>query len=165
MRKILAATFIAATFVVTTAATLAAADPLLPPPAEQPVHWRVSVVPADAKAGDEVEIVFDANITHGWILYSTDFNLEIGPRPAKFTFDASTGLTPVGAIQPVKPQWKTDKSLGGKYSYFAGHAQFRQKARLDAAPGSASGWITGQTCFEENGLCQLFRENFSTAKP
>jgi len=158
MRKILAAAFLA-----TFAATIAAADPLVPPPAEQPVHWRVSVVPADAKAGDDVEIVFDADITHGWILYSTDFKLEIGPQPAKFTFDANTGLTPVGAIEPIKPQWKTDKSLGGKYSYFAGHAQFRQKARLDAAAGSASGKITGQTCFEENGLCQLFRENFSTA--
>ena len=165
MRKKLAATFVAATLAMMSAATRVAAEPLVPPPEQQPVHWRVSIVPADAKAGDDVEIVFDADITHGWILYSSDFNLEIGPRPAKFTFDANTGLTPVGGIQPVKPQWKADKTLGGKYSYFARHAQFRQKARLDAAPGSASGLITGQTCFEENGLCQLFRENFSTAKP
>lgn len=160
MRKRLAATFFAVF-----AATVAAADPLQSTsPAQQPVHWRVSLVPADAKAGDEIEIVFDAEITSGWILYSSDFNLEIGPRPAKFTFDANTGLTLVGGIQPVQPQWKTDKTLGGKYSYFAGHAQFRQKARLEAAPGTASGRITGQTCFEENGLCQLFREDFSTNK-
>lgn len=149
MRKILAATVIAVW-----AATAAAAD--------QPVHWRVSLEPADAKVGDEVEVVFDAAITSGWILYSSDFKLEIGPLPAKFAFDANTGLTLVGDIQPVKPQWKTDKSLGGKYSYFAGHAQFRQKAKLVAASGAASGRITGQTCFEENGLCQLFRETFNT---
>jgi opacity protein-like surface antigen len=160
MRKILAATFLA----VCAATTVLAADPLQPiGPEQQPVQWRVTLVPADAKAGDDVEVVFDADITHGWILYSSDFNLEIGPRPAKFVFDASTGLTLVGDIQPVKPQWKTDKTLGGKYSYFAQHAQFRQKAKLVAAPGSASGRITGQTCFEENGLCQLFREKFSTA--
>ena len=158
MRKILATTFLAAF-----AATAAAADLLQTTgPEPQPVHWRVSVVPADAKVGDEVEIVFDADITSGWILYSSDFKLEIGPIPAKFTFDANSGVTPVGDVRPVEPKWKTDKTLGGKYSYFAQHAQFRQKARLDAAPGSASGRITGQTCFEENGLCQLFRETFST---
>jgi thiol:disulfide interchange protein DsbD len=126
------------------------------------VKWHVSLAPADAKVGDEVEIVFDADIASGWILYSSDFKLELGPLPAKFTFDANTGVTPMGEIQPVKPQWKTDKTLEGKYSYFARHAQFRQKARLVAARGSASGRITGQTCFEESGLCQLFRETFST---
>jgi hypothetical protein len=150
MRKRLAAAFVAAMF----AATAVAADP--------PVQWRVNLVPADAKVGDEIEIVFDADIASGWILYSSDFKLELGPLPAKFTFDANTGVTPVGEIQAVKPQWKTDKTLDGKYSYFARHAQFRQKARLVAAPGSASGRITGQTCFEESGLCQLFRETFST---
>lgn len=160
MRKI-----IAAAFMVVAAATAVAADNFPAPVlAQQPVKWQVSVVPADAKPGDPVEIVFDAEISHGWILYSSDFNLEIGPRPAKFTFDPNAGLTLVGGIQPVKPQWKTDKSLGGKYSYFAQHAEFRQKARLGAAPASVSGQITGQTCFEESGLCQLFRETFSTAR-
>ena len=154
---------LATTFVAAWAATAVATDHFpTPAPAQQPVKWHVSVVPAGAKPGDDVEIVFDADISHGWILYSSDFKLEIGPLPAKFLFDTPTGLTLVGDIQPVKPQWKADKTLGGKYSYFAQHAQFRQKARLTAAPSSASGRITGQTCFEENGLCQLFRETFST---
>jgi len=147
------------------AATAVAADNFpASTPAQQPVKWQVSVVPADAKPGDAVEIVFDAEISHGWILYSSDFNLEIGPRPAKFTFDPNAGLALVGSIQPVKPQWKTDESLGGQYSYFAQHAEFRQKARVVAASGSVSGQITGQTCFEESGLCQLFREAFSTGR-
>lgn len=161
MRKKLATTFLAMC-----AATAVAADPLQPtPPDAQPVQWRVSIVPSDAKVGDDVEIVFDADITPGWILYSSDFQLEIGPQPAKFTFDSDTGLTLVGTIQPVEPRWKTDATLNGPYSYFAAHAQFRQKARLDAASGGASGRITGQTCLEESGLCRLFRETFSTAQP
>ena len=154
--------FLAAALATVWTATGIAADSPFPPAAAQPVHWTVELTPAGAKAGDEVEIVFDAQIASGWILYSSDFNLEIGPRPAKFTFDPNAGLALVGAIQPVKPEWKTDRTLGGKYSFFSQHAQFRQKARLTAEAGEVSGRITGQTCFEENGLCQLFRETFKT---
>lgn len=158
MRKIVAAT-VAAVW----AATVFAADNPLSaasgPQNQPPARWHVSLAPADAKPGDEVEIVFTADIAPGWILYSSDFNLLIGPRPAKFTFDENAGLTLVGPIQPVNAKWKTDRSLGGKYSYFADHAQFRQKARLAAT--NVTGRITGQTCFEENGLCQLFQEKFS----
>lgn len=130
--------------------------------AEEPeVHWQVVIVPAAAQAGADVEVVFTANIAPGWILYSSDFKLDIGPQPTRFTFDTAAGLTLVGAIQPVKPQWKNDRSLGGKYSYFSEHAEFRQKARLTAPTDTISGRVSGQTCYEENGLCKLFRENFS----
>ncbi len=126
------------------------------------VSWQVAVVPAEAKPGDDVEVVFTAAITPGWILYSSDFKLELGPLPTKFIFDTNPSLALVGGIQPVKPLWKTDRSLGGKYSYFSTHAEFRQKARLVAPLENVSGRISGQTCFEENGLCKLFRETFST---
>lgn len=127
---------------------------------EPTVQWRVTVRPMQAKAGDEVEVIFDASIAPGWILYSSDFKLEIGPLPTRFTFDADAALALLGPIQPVKPEWKNDESLGGKYSYFSQHAQFRQKARLVSPLENVSGRIVGQTCFEENGLCKLFRENF-----
>jgi hypothetical protein len=127
--------------------------------------WQVSVVPADAKPGDNVEVVFAADITPGWILYSSDFKLEIGPLPTRFTFDPNPSLKLAGAIQPVKPQWKNDPSLGGKYSYFSGHAEFRQKAKLVAPLENVSGRINGQTCYEENGLCKLFAETFSAHLP
>ena len=157
MRKVFVATFAAAW-----AAAVVAAD--APTPNAPPARWHVALEPADAKPGDEVQILFTADIAPGWILYSTDFNLKIGPRPAKFTFDEKAGLTLEGAIQPINAKWKTDRSLGGKYSYFSGHAQFRQKARLAAPSDTVSGRITGQTCFEESGLCQLFQEKFTTSR-
>ena len=163
MRKIVAAT-VAAVWAATVVAADSPPDLLQNQQNQPPAHWHVTFAPADAKAGDEVEIVFTADIAPGWILYSSDFNLLIGPRPAKFTFDENAGLALVGAIQPVNPRWKTDRSLGGKYSYFAEHAQFRQKARLVESTGNVSGRITGQTCFEESGLCQLFQEKFSASR-
>jgi thiol:disulfide interchange protein DsbD len=128
------------------------------------VHWQVAVVPADAKPGDNVEVVFTADIAPGWILYSSDFKLDIGPLPTRFTFDTNPGLSLVGTIRPIEAQWKNDSSLGGTYSYFSGHAQFRQNARLVGSLESVSGRINGQTCFEENGLCKLFRETFRTQR-
>jgi thiol:disulfide interchange protein DsbD len=133
-------------------------------PAAEPKHllWQVSVEPAQARPGDEVEVVFRADIASGWILYSSDFNIEIGPRPARFTFDANPSLSLVGPIQAVSPKRKHDKTFGGEYSYFATHAEFRQKAKLVAPLQAVSGKINGQTCFEESGLCELFREEFRT---
>ncbi len=118
------------------------------------------MVPAQAKPGDDVEVVFTADIASGWILSSSDFNIEIGPRPAKFSFDANPSLSLVGPIQAVDPKRKQDKTFGGEYSYFASHAEFRQKAKLLAPLQPVSGKINGQTCYEENGLCELFREEF-----
>lgn len=132
--------------------------------APQPtLHWRVSVAPGNAKAGDEVEVIFTADIATGWILYSSDFEVEIGPRPTKFTFEAQPGLELIGPVQAVSSKRKKDPSLGTEYTYFAGRAEFRQKARLLAPLKGLSGRIDGQTCFEESGLCELFREPFSTS--
>lgn len=131
---------------------------------EKTVRWQVAVVPAEARPGDAVEIVFTANIAPGWILYSSDFKLDLGPLPTRFAFDANPSLELVGAVQPVEPRRKTDRSLGGKYSYFSQHAEFRQKARLVGPIGDISGRVSGQTCFEDSGLCKLFRETFSARR-
>ena len=145
-----------------TLSSIAFAAEATAPAEDKPVRWNVAVSPAQAKPGDAVELVFTADIASGWILYSSDFNLEIGPRPAKFTFDANPSLELVGAIVPVGPTRKKDRMIG-TYSYFATHAEFRQKGRLLAPLTQVSGRINGQTCFEESGLCQLFREPFSVS--
>jgi cytochrome c biogenesis DsbD-like protein len=125
---------------------------------EQALRWHVDVVPTQDH--DVVEVVFRADITQGWILYSSDFSLDIGPRPAKFTFDANPSVSLLGPIEPLRAQRKKDQSLGGEYSYFAGTAEFRQKVRVISPTRTISGRIDGQTCFEESGVCQLFREKF-----
>jgi thiol:disulfide interchange protein DsbD len=127
---------------------------------EQPLRWHVEVVPAQAKPGDEVEVVFTADIGAGWILYSSDFSVEIGPRPAKFIFEPNPSLSLLGPVQALHSQRKKDHTFGTEYAYFEKRAEFRQKARLLAPLTPVSGRIEGQTCYEESGLCELFRENF-----
>src|SRR5689334_18087783 len=105
----------AAAFLLMALVTLAVAGPA-DGGNEQALRWHVDIVPTQDR--DVVEVVFRADIAQGWILYSSDFALDIGPRPAKFTFDANPSVSLLGPIEPLRAQRKKDKSLGGEYSYF-----------------------------------------------
>ena len=127
----------------------------------EPLRWHVAVQPSGARVGQSVELVFTADIATGWILYSSDFNVDIGPRPARFTFEPAPGLQLVGKVAAVKSLRRKDRTWRTEYSYFSGRAEFRQKAKLVAPLKSIDGHIDGQTCFEESGLCELFHQKFS----
>lgn len=128
---------------------------------EDALSWTLSVVPATAKAGDEVELVFAADVAQGWILYASDFDAEMGPRPAKFTFERSADVELQGPVRAVNSLRRTDKTWKTEYSYFEKRAEFRQKARLLKDAATVTGRIDGQTCYETTGLCALFRKPFS----
>lgn len=124
------------------------------------LDWTLKVEPAHSQSaeGNEVDLVLSARIQKGWILYSSDFQpADFGPRPARITVAGA-----VGPLQAIGASSKTDKSATGgyTYTYFSDTAQFRQRVRLETGARSVTGTINGQTCFEENGLCALFRKQF-----
>jgi hypothetical protein len=125
------------------------------------LQWQTSVEPGTVKAGDEVEIVFSATIPEGQILYSSDFDVELGPRPTKFVFEANDAVELQGPITAVKSQRRKDKAFGTEYTYFEGRAEFRQKVRVLKTGANVTGRINGQTCQEKDGVCLLFKEPFS----
>jgi thiol:disulfide interchange protein DsbD len=124
------------------------------------IVWQFRVEPATAKAGDEAELVFSADIPSGSILYSSDFKTELGPRPAKFTFDPNVAVELQGSVQAIKAKRRKDKSFGGEYSYFAEHAEFRQKIRVLQTGTTVRGRIDAQSCDEKTGLCLLLKKPF-----
>jgi len=130
---------------------------------EPAVKWHWQVTPQTAKAGDEVELHVVADIPAGWILYSSDFKAEMGPRPAKFVFAANDSVELLGPVQAVKSQRLKDKTFGTEYAYFAKQGEFLQKARLLKDSGTIAGQINGQTCQEKDGLCSLFKQPFSVS--
>lgn len=136
------------------AASLALAEA----PADLKWHWQVT--PQSAKAGDEVELRFIADIPEGWILYSTDFKSELGPLPARFTFENNDSVALIGPVQAVNSSRRIDRNFGTEYAYFARQGEFRQKARLLKDADSINGQVKGQTCQEKDGLCALFTESF-----
>lgn len=128
---------------------------------EPSLQWQWRVEPSNAQPGDVAELVFSAAIPEGFILYSSDFSSELGPRPAKFTFESSDVIELKGPIKAVQSQRRKDKTFGTEYSYFATRAEFRQKIRVLKSGASIAGRIDGQTCQERDGLCLLFKEPFS----
>ncbi len=114
-----------------------------------------------SSAGDEVEIVFSATIPEGQILYSSDFDVELGPRPTKFVFETSDAVELQGPVTAVKSQRRKDKAFGTEYTYFEGRAELRQKVRVLKTGTNVTGRINGQTCQEKDGVCLLFKEPFS----
>lgn len=128
---------------------------------ETGLQWQWRVEPGKVNAGDEAEIVFSAAIPEGQILYSSDFAAELGPRPAKFVFEANDSVELQGSVSAVQSQRRKDKVFGTEYTYFANRAEFRQKVRVLKDGASVTGRIDGQTCQEKDGVCILFKEPFS----
>lgn len=129
------------------------------------LQWTVSALPADANAGDQVELRFVATIPDGLIVYSSDFAAQLGPRPARLSVEANDAIALAGPLQAVGSQRRTDKTFGTEYSYFAGRAEFRQPARLLEDSARLQGLLVGQACDERNGVCTLFREPFTLELP
>lgn len=125
------------------------------------LHWTTSVLPQAANTGDEVELRFIAEIPDGTIVYSSDFAAPLGPRPARFTFEANDAIELVGGVQAVRSQRRKDQTFGTEYSYFAERAEFVQKARLLRDDATLKGRVNGQTCDEKSGVCTLFEERFT----
>lgn len=128
--------------------------------AEEISKWNVSVSNKNAKAGEEVELVFSATIDKNWKLYSSDFKNEIGPLPTEFQFSETGDYKLVGKIEPVKPKKTVDSTWDVAYTYFVDKAEFRQKIKLTQKDFVVKGTIKGLLCSNKDGLCVPFQESF-----
>lgn len=127
--------------------------------------WQWQVLPAADGSGAS-DVVLSARIKLGWILYASDFEApEFGPRPARLAIDARPGYRPQGGLVAVDAREGEGSNFAGdyRYTYFSGRAEFRQRLQVEAGADRVGGTISGQTCFEETGLCTLFRESFDIA--
>ena len=133
---------------------------LLAQDAEEISKWNVSVSNKEAKAGDEVELVFSATIDKNWKLYSSDFKNDIGPLPTEFKFSETNEYKLVGTIEAVKPKKTIDPTWDVTYTYFVEKAEFRQKIKLTQNDFIVKGTIKGLLCSNKDGICIPFQESF-----
>ncbi|GGM91039.1 hypothetical protein GCM10010967_25130 [Dyadobacter beijingensis] len=123
-------------------------------------HWKINLSKTGPKAGEEVEVVFSAEIDQNWKLYSSDFKGDIGPLPTEFVFNPGNNYELVGNIEPVNPLKAVDPTWDKAYTYFVDKAEFRQKIRLTKANAKVTGTIKGLLCSNVDGLCVPFKEAF-----
>jgi hypothetical protein len=125
--------------------------------------WTIEWARQPDRTGGEADLVFSARIAPGWILYSSDFSTDIGPRPARFKFETDDSTAVVGPTRAVSALRHTGKAPGSRYTYFERQAQFRQTVRVATRPVTLRGSIDGQICHAVDGLCSLFHKPFSVS--
>lgn len=122
-----------------------------------PATWSFSVSKGDVKVGDEVELIFKADIPKDWYMYSNEFKGD-GPIKAVFKFDKNATYKLVGGVKAINPITKQDEFFG-EVKIFKKKAEFRQKVKILAANPAIKGTVVEyQICSDIDGKCVLFND-------
>lgn len=122
-----------------------------------PATWSFSVSKSDVKVGDEVELIFKADIPKDWYMYSNEFKGD-GPIKAVFKFDKNATYKLVGGVKAINPITKQDEFFG-EVKIFKKKAEFRQKVKILASNPAIKGTVVEyQICSDIDGKCVLFND-------
>lgn len=116
-------------------------------------EWVVTVDKKEVMLGDEIVATFTSTIEKDWYMYSNDFDPNLGPIAAEFTFEKNNSYqligkaTPVGAHKHYEEVWKGDVSV------FKKKAVFKQKIKVLTDKPIIKGSIYFQECNEISGVC------------
>lgn len=111
-----------------------------------PTKWNF-----DSKQnGQDVDLIFEANIDHGWHLYDT-YLPEGGPIATTFVYEDSTLFDFVGEIQKdPAPEIHYDETFQMNMGYFGEKATLTQKIHLKSSdPVEIKGNVLFMSCNDE----------------
>ncbi len=126
-----------------------------------PATWTTSVSSENLKVGDEIDLIFKADIDKNWYLYSSDFDASCGPMVTTFKFKADKSYALIGSIKPIDPIAKHDEVFGCDVKIFKKHGEFRQRVKVLSANLKIEGEYEYQVCTEVDGKCIPFNEDFA----
>ena len=127
----------------------------------KPIHWSHEVSAGQVKVGEEVELIFRAQIDPDWYLYSSDFDPELGPKVTTFHFEKHPSYALAGNIKPIDPKKKYDDIFEGEYTYFLGTGEFRQRIKVLQPDLVVRGSYEYQVCTDVDGRCIPFEDDFA----
>jgi thiol:disulfide interchange protein DsbD len=128
-----------------------------------PAKWVTSISSEALKVGDEVDVIFRAEIDKNWYLYSSDFDASCGPRVTTFTFKTNKSFSLIGKIAPIDPILKHDEVFGCDVKIFKKHGEFRQRIKILSTDLKIEGEYEYQVCTDIDGSCIPFNEDFAFA--
>ncbi len=133
----------------------------------KPISWEISLSNKSPAVGEEVEILFKAEIEKDWYLYSSDFDPDLGPMVTEFEFSENDSYELIGEVVPVKPQKKYDSLWEGEYTYFKKKGLFKQKVKILQDNFEIKGNYLYQVCSDVDGKCIPFDDEFllGSSKP
>ena len=128
-----------------------------------PAKWVTSISSEALKVGDEVDVIFRAEIDKNWYLYSSDFDASCGPRVTTFTFKTNKSFSLIGKIVPIDPILKHDEVFGCDVKIFKKHGEFRQRIKILSTDLKIEGEYEYQVCTDIDGSCIPSNEDFAFA--
>ncbi|MFD2034363.1 cytochrome c biogenesis protein CcdA [Belliella marina] len=128
-----------------------------------PPNWSIQLSQKDIKVGDEVKLVFKAQIPIDWYIYSNDFDPDLGPMLTELQLEdkKSTGFTLVGKLKAINPKKKFDETWEGDVTYFEGSGSFEQTIKITSENINIEGFLSYQMCTDVTGQCVPFEEDFT----
>ena len=126
-----------------------------------PATWEISLSQTKIRAGDEIDIVFQATIDDVWYLYANDFDPDCGPLLTEVRFDESENIRLVGGLKAIDAVAKHDEIFDCEVKIFKKKGEFRQRIKVLGSPVNIAGAIEGQVCTEIDGKCIPFEEDFA----
>ncbi|WP_186757141.1 protein-disulfide reductase DsbD family protein [Echinicola salinicaeni] len=127
----------------------------------QPPKWEISLSDQSAEVGEEIDLIFRAEIPKNWYIYSNDFDPDLGPMLTELSLEGSKGLEKVGELQAIDPKRKIDEIWEGEVSYFTGKGEFRQKIKITSEQVKVNATLGYQMCSDVTGQCVPYEEDFS----
>jgi thiol:disulfide interchange protein len=126
----------------------------------KPAKWTFEVSSTSVKSGDEVELIFKANIDDGWYMYSNDFSEECGPILASLELIETKDFKKVGELKAIGSSEKYEEVFECSVRVFKHTAEFRQRIKVLSGPLEVTATISGQTCQSAGDrVCVNFAED------
>jgi thiol:disulfide interchange protein len=126
-----------------------------------PTTWEIKLSDTNVKAGDEIEIIFNATIDDVWYLYANDFDPDCGPLLTEVRFETTGNFLPVGDLKAINSVAKHDAVFDCDVKIFKKKGEFRQRIKVLGSPVKIAGAIEGQACTEIDGKCVNVGADFS----
>ncbi|TAG00351.1 MAG: DUF255 domain-containing protein [Cytophagia bacterium] len=128
---------------------------------KEPTKWTISIAEKQVKIGDEVELIFTANIDQDWYIY-TAVEKDDGPIPTKINLQKNATFQLIGnVILPTNAVEKYDDIFEMKLSTAKKQAIYKQRIKILAERPDIKANITFQTCSLTSGLCINGNKNLS----
>ncbi len=127
-------------------------------------EWSISVDKKDIKVGEEITVTFTSIIEKDWYMYSNDFDPNLGPIAAEFTWENHASYQPIGKPISIGAHKHYEDIWKGDVSIFKKKAIFKQKIKILADKPVIKGAIYFQECNEISGVCMPpFDETFNVS--
>lgn len=130
----------------------------------QPARITAATATSQVKVGDELELIFKADIEKNWYIYSLGFDEECGPIPISIVLEKHPSFELVGGVVAINDKQKHDKIFDCDVRIFEGVGEFRQKIKILSPDLTLRGTYEGQVCSEVDGKCVLFDGDLAFGK-